>query len=50
VFSHSGTYAYSKSEDAWMWSDTGSFDQHGPGDIAKVRDPMALNFASTNSA
>lgn len=48
-FDHSGTFGYSKVEDAWMWSDTGSFEKNGPGDIAKVRDPLALNLASPNS-
>jgi hypothetical protein len=50
VLSHSGTFAFSQAEDAWMWSDTGSFDRHGPGDVAKVRDPLALNLASPNAA
>jgi len=49
VFAHSGTYAYREEEKAWMWSDTGSFDAHGPGDIASVNDPVRLNFAAPNT-
>jgi len=43
---HSGVYEKFKGDDTWMWSDTASFDQRGPGDVAKVRDPLAHNFAS----
>jgi hypothetical protein len=49
TFHHSGVYEYNRTEDLWMWSDTGSFDMEGPGDITRVRDPLAYNLASPNS-
>ena len=33
-----------------MWTDTGSYDQHSVGDVVRVRDPFASNFASPNSS
>jgi hypothetical protein len=49
TFHHSGVYEYNKTEDLWMWSDTGSFELEGPGDVTRVKDPFAYNLASPNS-
>ena len=49
-FAHSGTFGLNPAEGLWMWSDTGSFDRDGPGDVATVRDPLAHNLASPNCA
>jgi hypothetical protein len=48
TFAHSGVFEHSKSDDLMMWSDTGSFDRLGPGDIATVKDPLAYNLSSVN--
>lgn len=48
VFSHSGVFERGKGEDMWMWSDTGSFEKTGPGDVATSHDPLAYNLTSVN--
>lgn len=49
TFQHSGTYGYNELEGQWMWSDTGSCERESPGDIVKVKNPHAYNFASPTS-
>ena len=34
---------------AWMWSDTASSERRSPGDIVKIHNPHAFNFASPTS-
>mmetsp|Transcript_6881 Transcript_6881/g.8242 ORF Transcript_6881/g.8242 Transcript_6881/m.8242 type:complete len:200 (-) Transcript_6881:144-743(-) len=43
---HSGVFAFNENEGLWMWSDTGSCIFNSTGDIIKVKDPTAPNFAS----
>jgi len=48
-FQHSGVFEFNKGEGRWMWSDTGSFERQSPGDVVKVHNPNAFNFASPTS-
>ncbi|KAJ1462931.1 hypothetical protein M885DRAFT_504382 [Pelagophyceae sp. CCMP2097] len=50
TFAHSGVFEFNGAEGAWMWSDTGSRVRDSPGDLVKVTNPNALNFASPTSA
>jgi len=43
---HSGIWSYNKIEKRNMWSDTGSFDYAGKGDIVKVHNTYAANMAN----
>lgn len=46
---HSGAWEFNKLEDQWMWSDTASFEKASPGDMVKIHNPCAFNFASPTS-
>ena len=46
VYSHSGKWEYNEAEGREMWSDTGSFTKDSPGDLVRVIDKNAYNFAS----
>ena len=46
TYAHSGVYEFNKLEQKWMWSDTGGEDKDSKGDIVKVINPDAWNFAS----
>ena len=48
-FQHSGVFEFNGQEGQWMWSDTGSFARDGPGDVVKVKNPHAYNFAAPTS-
>ena len=45
-FQHSGVFEFNGQEGQWMWSDTASFVRESPGDLIKVHNPNAYNFAS----
>ncbi|KAJ8607166.1 hypothetical protein CTAYLR_007336 [Chrysophaeum taylorii] len=45
-FEHSGVFEFNGLEGQWMWSDTASFARESPGDVVKVKNPNAYNFAS----
>mmetsp|Transcript_55461 Transcript_55461/g.109960 ORF Transcript_55461/g.109960 Transcript_55461/m.109960 type:complete len:336 (+) Transcript_55461:64-1071(+) len=49
-FEHSGVFEREKQGegDMWMWSDTGSFEKTGPGDVVKTQDPLAYNLTGVN--
>lgn len=46
TFQHSGVFEFNGQEGQWMWSDTASFVRESPGDLIKVHNPNAYNFAS----
>jgi hypothetical protein len=46
TYQHSGVYEFNKLEQKWMWSDTGGEEKESKGDIVKVINPDAWNFAS----
>ena len=46
TYAHSGVYEFNKLEQKWMWSDTGGEEKDSKGDIVKVVNPDAWNFAS----
>lgn len=46
TFAHSGVFEFNGQEGQWMWSDTASCVRESPGDVVKVTNPNALNFAS----
>ena len=46
TYQHSGVYEFNKLEQKWMWSDTGGEEKDSKGDIVKVVNPDAWNFAS----
>jgi hypothetical protein len=46
VYSHSGKWEMNEAEGCMMWSDTGSFTKDGPGDLVRVVNKAAFNFAS----
>ncbi len=48
-FAHTGTFAKTYADGRMQWSDTGSYDLAGPGDLVKASDPRAANFASPSS-
>lgn len=43
---HSGVWEFNKHEGRYMWSDTGSFDYYGRGDVEKVINPDGYNYAA----
>ena len=49
-FQHSGVFEFNGQEGQWMWSDTGSFVRESPGDIVKVKNPNAYNFAAPTAS
>jgi hypothetical protein len=42
---HSGVWEYSRMENAYMWSDTGSYDYNSKGDSETTYNPDAFNLA-----
>ncbi|GMH94522.1 hypothetical protein TL16_g12928 [Triparma laevis f. inornata] len=46
VYAHSGKWEYNEAEGREMWSDTGSFTKDSPGDLVRVINKAAYNFAS----
>lgn len=45
-YDHSGNWEFNKTEERWMWSDTGSFVKDSPGDVVTVRNHSAPMYMS----